>query len=69
MSEEETPGGIMMPKPRYTAFMTLSGWSPNTGMPTTGTPWNAACRDSVMVSWQQRSMSTDCVLTCKTHSL
>ena len=37
------PGWIMRPKPRNTAFMTLSGWSPKTGMPTTGTPWNAAC--------------------------
>ncbi len=37
------PGGIMRPKPRYTAFMTLSGWSPNTGRPTTGMPWYAAC--------------------------
>lgn len=33
------PGGIISPKPRYTAFMTLSGWSPNTGSPTTGMPW------------------------------
>ena len=37
------PGGTMSPRPRLTAFMTLSGWSPNTGMPTIGTPWNAAC--------------------------
>ena len=37
------PGGTMSPKPLLTAFMTLSGWSPNTGIPTMGTPWNAAC--------------------------